>query len=60
MSKTMLTVATRKGTFVLESDDRRDWDAARPVLRRMALLSRDLRPDDRRHLRGRGERVARL
>jgi len=25
MPKTMLTVATRKGTFLLESDDRRDW-----------------------------------
>jgi hypothetical protein len=25
MPKTFLTVATRKGTFVLESDDRRDW-----------------------------------
>jgi photosystem II stability/assembly factor-like uncharacterized protein len=25
MSKTLLTVATRKGTFLLESNDRRDW-----------------------------------
>ena len=25
MPKTLLTVATRKGTFILESDDRRDW-----------------------------------
>jgi photosystem II stability/assembly factor-like uncharacterized protein len=30
MPKTMLTVATRKGTFVLESDDRRDWKLRGP------------------------------
>src|SRR3954467_14346912 len=30
MPKTMLTVATRKGTFVLESDDRRDWTLRGP------------------------------
>ena len=30
MPKTMLTVATRKGTFVLESDDRRDWTVRGP------------------------------
>ena len=30
MPKTLLTVATRKGTFVLESDDRRDWTLRGP------------------------------
>ena len=30
MPKTMLTVATRKGTFVLESDDRSDWTLRGP------------------------------
>ena len=30
MPKTLLTVATRKGTFVLESDDRRDWKLRGP------------------------------
>jgi hypothetical protein len=30
MPKTFLTVATRKGTFVLESDDRRDWTLRGP------------------------------
>jgi len=30
MPKTMLTVATRKGTFILESDDRRDWTLRGP------------------------------
>ena len=30
MPKTLLTVATRKGTFVLESDDRRDWTMRGP------------------------------
>src|SRR2546429_1788132 len=30
MPKTMLTVAPRKGTFVLESDDRRDWSLRGP------------------------------
>src|SRR5437879_7290278 len=30
MPKTLLTIATRKGTFVLESDDRRDWKLRGP------------------------------
>ncbi len=30
MPKTLLTVATRKGTFLLESDDRRDWTLRGP------------------------------
>ena len=30
MPKTLLTVATRKGTFLLESDDRRDWTMRGP------------------------------
>ena len=30
MPKTLLTVATRKGTFMLESDDRRDWTLRGP------------------------------
>jgi len=30
MPKTMLTVATRKGTFIVESDDRRDWKLRGP------------------------------
>ena len=30
MPKTLLTVATRKGTFILESDDRRDWKLRGP------------------------------
>ena len=30
MPKTLLTVATRKGTFVLESDDRRAWKLRGP------------------------------
>src|SRR5215468_3748028 len=30
MPKTMLTVATRKGAFILESDDRRDWTLRGP------------------------------
>jgi len=30
MPKTMLTVATRKGTSILESDDRRDWKLRGP------------------------------
>jgi photosystem II stability/assembly factor-like uncharacterized protein len=30
MPKTLLTVATRKGTFVLESDDRRNWSLRGP------------------------------
>jgi photosystem II stability/assembly factor-like uncharacterized protein len=30
MSKTLLTVATRKGTFLLESDDRRAWTLRGP------------------------------
>ncbi len=30
MSKTLLTVATRKGAFILESDDRRDWTLRGP------------------------------
>ena len=30
MPKTMLTVATRKGAFILESDDRRDWKLRGP------------------------------
>ena len=30
MPKTFMTVATRKGTFVLESDDRRDWTLRGP------------------------------
>jgi photosystem II stability/assembly factor-like uncharacterized protein len=31
MSKTLLTVATRKGTFLLESDDRKDWTISEPL-----------------------------
>src|SRR5205085_11520230 len=30
MPKTLLTVATRKGAFLLESDDRRDWKLRGP------------------------------
>jgi photosystem II stability/assembly factor-like uncharacterized protein len=30
MPKTMLTVATRKGAFILDSDDRRDWTLRGP------------------------------
>ena len=30
MSKTLLTVGTRKGAFVLESEDRRDWTLRGP------------------------------
>src|SRR3954454_13767263 len=30
MPKTLLTVATRKGTFGLESEDRRDWTLRGP------------------------------
>ncbi|HLY86349.1 MAG TPA: hypothetical protein VKO84_07555 [Gaiellaceae bacterium] len=30
MSKTLLTVATRKGAFILESDDRREWTLRGP------------------------------
>ena len=30
MSKSMLLVGTRKGLFVLESDDRRDWSVRGP------------------------------
>ncbi|HLX31921.1 MAG TPA: hypothetical protein VKR79_04050 [Gaiellaceae bacterium] len=31
MSKTLLTVATRKGTFLLESDDRKKWTLSEPL-----------------------------
>ncbi|HZS31422.1 MAG TPA: hypothetical protein VFA37_09210 [Gaiellaceae bacterium] len=31
MSKTLLTVATRKGTFLLESDDRKNWTLSEPL-----------------------------
>ena len=31
MSKTMLTVATRKGAFLLESDDRKSWKLSEPL-----------------------------
>ena len=30
MSKTLLTVGTRKGAFILESEDRRDWTLRGP------------------------------
>ncbi len=54
-------VGTRKGAFLLESDgDRRDWAAARPVLRGLAGLPRRLRRRLGHDLRRRGERVARL
>jgi photosystem II stability/assembly factor-like uncharacterized protein len=31
MSKTLLTVATRKGTFLFESDDRKNWTMSEPL-----------------------------
>ena len=41
MSKTVLLVGTRKGCFLLESDeDRRDWKLRGPVLRGLADLPR--------------------
>jgi len=30
MPKTLLTIGTRKGAFILESDDRRDWTLRGP------------------------------
>ena len=44
MSKSLLLVGTRKGLFVLESDDRRDWSVRGPVLRELAGLQRGARP----------------
>ena len=61
MPRTLLLVGTRKGCFVLESDaDRRDWDAARPLLRGLAGVPRRPRRGDGHDLRRRRERVARL
>ena len=60
MPRTLLLVGTRKGLFVLESDEeRRDWKRSRPVLRGLADLRRRPRPRERDDLRRRGERVAR-
>ena len=45
MASTIVLVGTRKGCFVLESDeDRRDWKCPRPVLRGLADLPRRARP----------------
>ena len=59
MPQTMLLVGTRKGCFILESDADRRTGRSRPVLRGLADLPRGARSGLRRHLRGRGERVAR-
>ena len=48
MPKTMLTVATRKGPFVLESDETAGTGACAARTARLARLSRDLRRDHRR------------
>ena len=31
MPKTLLTVATRKGAFLFESDDRKNWTMSEPL-----------------------------
>ncbi len=60
MPVTMLMVGTRKGCFVLESDDDQALlEAARPLLRGLADLPRRARPGLGLDLRRGGERVAR-
>ena len=39
MPKTLLTIATRKGTFLAESDDRRDWTMRGPYCEAWPLLT---------------------
>ena len=60
MARTVLLVGTRKGCFVLESDDDRTrLERPRAVLRGLADLPRRARSGTGRDLRGCGERVAR-
>ena len=60
MPKTLLTVATRKGTFLLESDDRRDWTMRGPYCEGWPIYHAIYDATTGVDLRRRRERVARL
>ena len=56
MSKTVLIVGTRKGCFLLESDeDRRDWKLRGPFCEGWPVYHAIHDAGHRRDLRGRGE-----
>ena len=60
MSKTLLLVGTRKGCFILESnEERRDWKLRGPYCEGWPIYHVDPRRRVRRDLRRRRERVAR-
>ena len=60
MSKTVLMVGTRKGCFLLESDEsRRDWELRGPFCEGWPIYHAIRDAEQRRDLRGRRERVAR-
>ena len=59
MAKTMLLVGTRKGLFVLESDDRRDWSMRGPYCDGWPIYHAIHDAGSRHDLRRGGERVAR-